>query len=235
MKALILAAGLGSRLRLMTSTKPKALVELKGRPLLDHAIEKVRMYGFDDIIVNVHHFADQVEEYLYKHHADLNIKISDERHELLGSGGAIKHAEDHFGDYPFLVYNVDVLSDINLTSMMKEFIAQDAAVMMAVRDRETQRKLLFNNRRLCGWKNKATGDFKGREGNEYAFSGIQIIHPNLLDDMPTGNFSIIDHYLSICEREKILAFDHSEGMWMDLGTPERLKEAESHMKMKSVH
>ncbi len=225
MKALILAAGLGTRLRLMTSNKPKALVDLNGRPLLDHTIEKLLLYGFDEIVINVHHFADMIEEFIQENYPELNIVISDERTEIQGSGGALKHAQEFLGDYPFLVYNVDILSDINLNTMMKEFIARDAAVLMAVRDRETKRKLLFNNQRLCGWKNKSTGELKGREGNEFAFSGIQIVHPCLLDDMPAGNFSIIDHYLSICEQEKILAYDHSKGLWMDLGTPERLEEA----------
>lgn len=227
MKALILAAGLGTRLRPLTNDRPKALVELKGKTLLDHAIEKVRAAGFDEIVVNVHHYADQVEEFLQSKYSSLNIEISDERAKILGSGGALKHAQELLGEHPFLVYNVDVLSDINLNVMMKEFIARDAAVMMAVRDRVTVRKLCFEDYKLCGWKNKNTGELKGHDATEFAFSGIQIVHPRILDIMPEGNFGIIEYYLSIADKENILAYDHSEGMWMDLGTPERLMEAEN--------
>lgn len=226
MKALILAAGLGTRLRPLTNDKPKALIELKGKTLLEHAIEKVQAAGFDEIIVNIHHFADQVESFIKKRYPSRKISISDERQKILGTGGAIKYAQQFLGEEAFLVYNVDVISDIDLGLMLKEFHHSKADVLMAVRDRETVRKLCFDNKRLCGWKNKNTGELWGREGKEFAFSGIQIIDPDLLKIMPLGKFSIIEYYVSIADKKKIIAYDHSDGMWMDLGTPERLREAE---------
>lgn len=227
MKVLILAAGLGTRLRPLTNDRPKALVKLEGKTLLDHAIDKVKAAGFDEIAVNVHHFADMVEEFIQENYPELNIVISDERTEIQGSGGALKHAERFLeGDTPFLVYNVDVLSDIDLSDMLREFKERNASVLMAVRKRDTIRKLCYERGRLCGWKNLQTGELKGKNGDEYAFSGIQIVDPQLLKNMPKGKFSIIDHYLRIAKDENILAYDHSFGIWMDLGTPERLKEAE---------
>ncbi|MFA6618839.1 MAG: nucleotidyltransferase family protein [Candidatus Neomarinimicrobiota bacterium] len=227
MKVLILAAGLGTRLQPLTNDRPKALVKLKGKTFLEHALDKVSAEGCNDIVVNVHHFADQVEVLLNKKYPDHKINISDERQEILGTGGAIKHAQQFLGDEPFLVYNVDVISDIDLKLMLQEFKDSQADVLMAVRDRETVRKLCFDNKRLCGWKNKNTGELKGRDGKEFAFSGIQIIDPVILENMPSGNFSIIEYYVSIADKKKIIAYDHSHGMWMDLGTPERLEEAES--------
>jgi NDP-sugar pyrophosphorylase family protein len=231
MKALILAAGLGTRLKPLTNDRPKALVELNGKTLLEHAIEKVSAEGFDDIVVNVHHFADQVETFLEEKYPNRKIEISDERDGILGSGGAIKHAQRFLGEEAFLVYNVDVISDIDLRVMLQEFKSRKADVLMAVRNRETVRKLCFDNGRLCGWINNNTGELKGRDASEFAFSGIQIIKPQLLDDMVPGNFSIIEHYLSIAAKKKIMAYDHSEGMWMDLGTPERLNFAKKEIFM----
>jgi NDP-sugar pyrophosphorylase family protein len=228
MKALILAAGLGTRLKDLTSDRPKALVEMNARPLLDHAIEKVRKYGFNEIVVNVHHYADMIEAYIRDNYSGMHIMISDERKELLGSGGALKHAQKFFDTKePFLVYNVDVISDIDLNELLKVYEQNTASAVLAVRKRETQRYLCFDKKNhLCGWKNISSGEVKGQMGELKAFSGIQLVDPQLLDLMPLGNFSIIDFYLKILKDKKIIAYDHSDGMWMDLGTPERLMEAE---------
>lgn len=237
MKALILAAGLGTRLSPLTDTKPKALVDLDGQTLLERTIHKLLEYHIDEIIVNVHHYADQIEEFLDQHDFGVTIQISDERKKLLGNGGALKHAQKFLdGDEPFLVYNVDIFSDIDIYDMLKQYHIHRPSALLAVRKRNTQRYLCFDQDHvLCGWKNLKTHELRGKNGEKFAFSGIHLVDPRLFEYMPDGKFSIIDFYLSIRETEKIMAYDHSEGEWMDLGTPERLKEAESLMEMKSVH
>jgi len=227
MKAMILAAGLGTRLKPITNIMPKALVEVKGQTLLERAIRKLLKADVDEIVVNVHHFAGQVEHFLKHHDFGIKIHISDERKALLGSGGALKHAEKYLtGDDPFLVYNVDVISNIDLLSMLYLFQNSNAMAVLAVQKRETDRMLCFSkDHHLCGWKNKETGELKGRDGYQMAFSGIHLIHPLLLKSMPRGNFNIIDFYIEMAETETILAYDHSDGDWMDVGTPQRLRKA----------
>ena len=227
MKGMILAAGLGTRLQPMTNIMPKALVEVNGQTLLELAIKKLLKADIDEIIVNVHHFADQVEHYLSKNDFDVKIHISDERKSILGSGGGIKHAQSFLdGDEPFFVHNVDVISNIDLLDMQYLYQNSSALAILAVRKRETERYLCFDDaHHLQGWKNIKSGEQKGEDGHEYAFSGIQLLHPGLLNRMPEGNFNIIDFYLEVAKTGTILAYDHSDGEWMDVGTPERLKKA----------
>ena len=227
MKAMILAAGLGTRLKPITDIMPKALVEVKGKTLLERAIEKLLKADVDEIIVNVHHFADQIETFLNEHDFTVPIHISDERKEVLGGGGALKHAQKLLdGDEPFFVYNVDVISDIDLLDMKYLYQNSKALAVLAVRKRDTQRMLCFDDEhRLCGWKNRETGELKGQDGHELAFSGIHLIHPELLKRMPSGKFSMIDFYLEVAKTGTILAYDHSDGEWLDVGTHERLKKA----------
>ncbi len=226
---MILAAGLGTRLQPMTNIMPKALIQVRGRTLLELAIKKLLRADIDEIVVNVHHFADQIEHYLQENDFGVKIHISDEREALLGSGGALKHAQAFLdGEEPFLVYNVDVISNIDLLAMQYLYQTSSALAVLAVRKRETERYLCFDHdHHLRGWKNKKTGELKGEEGHEYAFSGIQLLHPELLHRMPEGNFSIIDFYLEVAKTGSILAYDHSDGDWLDVGTPERLKKANS--------
>lgn len=227
MKGFILAAGLGTRLKPITDTIPKALVEVNGKTLLERTIEKLLKADVDEIIINVHHFADQIETFLGTRDFGIPIYISDERKEVLGSGGALKHAEKLLhGDEPFLVHNVDVISDIDLLDMLYLYQNSKASAVLAVRQRDTKRMLCFDeDHHLCGWKNKETGELKGRDGIELAFSGIHLIHPELLKRLPKGKSSIIDLYLEIAKSGTILAYDHSDGEWMDVGTPERLRKA----------
>lgn len=228
MKGMILAAGLGTRLQPMTNIMPKALIEVNGRTLLELAIQKLLKADIDEIIVNVHHFADQVEHFLHENDFGVKIHISDERKTILGSGGALKHAQAFLdGDDPFFVYNVDVISNIDLLDMQYLYQNCPALAVLAVRKRETERYLCFNDaHHLRGWKNIKSGELKGKDGHEYAFSGIQLLHPELLHRMPDGNFSIIDFYLEVAKTGTILAYDHSDGDWLDVGTPERLKKAQ---------
>jgi NDP-sugar pyrophosphorylase family protein len=231
MKAMILAAGLGTRMKPLTNIMPKALVDVNGRTLLEIAINKLIKADVDEIVVNVHHFANQIEAFLKSRDFGIPIHISDERDMILGNGGGIKHAERFLtGDDPFFVHNVDVISDIDLMAMLYLYQTSNAMAILAVRKRDTKRMLCFDDdHHLCGWKNKETGELKGQDGNELAFSGIHLIHPGLLDMMPEGNFNIIDFYLEAAKTQSILAYDHSEGQWLDVGTPERLKKAENHI------
>ncbi|MCF8241530.1 MAG: nucleotidyltransferase family protein [Melioribacteraceae bacterium] len=236
MKAMILAAGLGTRLKPLTESKPKALVEIKGRTLLEHNIEKLSSFGIKEIIVNVHHFSDKVISFLEnkKFGGDVRIIISDETSQILDTGGAVKKASKYFESEPFILHNVDIISNINLAGLVESHINSNSIATLAVRNRESSRYLLFDEDRMCGWENIRTGEKKIKcEKNSLkrlAYSGIQIIDPKLFHYFPDENvFSIIDLYISICDKEKISGFCHDEDYWFDLGTVEKLKLAEKYI------
>ncbi|MBP9005682.1 MAG: NTP transferase domain-containing protein, partial [Candidatus Marinimicrobia bacterium] len=188
MKALILAAGLGKRLRPLTNQKPKALIEVGGRPLLQIAIEYLQMYGFDEIIINVHHHADQIIKYLeVNKYLGQNIIISDETDQLLDTGGALKKAAWFFEDsQPFLVYNVDILCNLDLRQFCKHHRESGALATLAVRQRSSERYLLFDEANvLCGWQNLKTGEIIQTRLSDsplcqLAFSGISVLSPEIL-------------------------------------------------------
>ena len=235
MKAMIFAAGLGTRLKPLTDNKPKALMEIKNIPLLQIVLTKLKDYGFDEVIINVHHFADKIIDYLEsKNNFGIHIQISDERDLLLDTGGGLKKASWFFNDgKPFLVYNVDVLSDIDLHKLYRTHLLTNSFVTLAVRNRESQRYFLFNKENiLCGWKNIKTGDTKITRQSEsqlkpLANSGIQIIDPRIFNLMLDEKvFSIIDLYLKLAPDYKISSFIHDENYWLDLGKKESLAEAE---------
>ena len=228
MKAMILAAGKGTRLRPMTDIMPKALIGINGVTLLERAILKMKRADIDEIVINVHHFADQIEHFLSEHDFGVRIHISDERKGLLDTGGAVKKARPFLaGEDPFFVCNVDVISNINLLDMLYLYQMSPAMAILAVRKRESTRQLCFDeNQHLVGWKNRESGELKGEEGLHYAFSGIQLLHPAVFKYMPDREcFSLIDFYLDLAKQQIILAYDHTDGEWMDIGTPERLKKA----------
>ncbi|MCL2413088.1 MAG: nucleotidyltransferase family protein [Bacteroidales bacterium] len=161
MKAFILAAGLGTRLKSATENRPKALVEINGKPLLQMLIEKLKQSGYTDIVVNVHHFADLVIHFLnVNQNFGVNIQISDEREQLLDTGGAILNAQNFLENEPyFLVHNVDILSDIDFSKIAEQHVRSGALATLAVRDRDTSRKFLFDeNLKLRGWQNIRTGE-----------------------------------------------------------------------------
>lgn len=228
MKAMILAAGEGTRLRPMTDIMPKALIGINGITLLERTILKLKRVDIDEIVVNIHHFAGQIEQFLSEHDFGVKIHISDERERLLDTGGAVKKAREFLcGDEAFFVCNVDVISNINLLDMLYLYQMSPAMAVLAVRKRESSRLLCFNqNQHLIGWKNLQSGERKGEDGLCYAFSGIQLLHPAIFDYMPKEEkFSLIDLYLNIAADHIVLAYDHTDGEWMDVGTPERLKKA----------
>ena len=232
---MIFAAGLGTRLQQYTKNCPKALVSLNGKPLLEHCILKLKAFGVDRIVINVHHFADQIEAFLIsKDNFGMDILISDERELLLDTGGAINHAKSLFiPNAPILIYNVDILSSLDLKDLVASHKNKKGLATLNLRDKNTNRYLCFNeDDLLCAWKNDATKEEKivnesHIKSNSYSFSGIHIIDYRLLDLIEEeGVFSIIDLYLRLAKDHRIAGHYDSSDLWMDLGKPEELKKAE---------
>lgn len=235
MEAMIFAAGLGTRLRPLTNNKPKALVEINGKTLLEIVITKLKKYGIKRIIINVHHFADDVIKFVKKNnYFDVEIVFSEEKEELLNTGGGLKKACNLFtSNTDILIYNVDILSDIDINKMLAYHIENKAIATLAVRERETSRYLLFDeNNSLCAWENTKTNEKKiakesTSELKRLAFSGIQIVSPKFLALITeNGAFSIIDTYLRLAKNNLICGYNHSSTFWLDLGKVEAIKQAE---------
>lgn len=231
MKAMVLAAGLGTRLRPLTNDRPKALVKVGGRTMLEITLERLRAFGVNEAIVNTHHFAEKVREYLAaKENFGMRIEISREE-VLLDTGGGLKKAAWFFlegaQEQPFILHNVDVISNIDLGRMARCHQESGALATVAVQARPTKRPLLFD----------AVGQFRGRAvltdtgrepgAQELAFSGIHIISKSIFDKITEdGVFSIIDTYVRLAgEGEKIVAFRADEYFWRDLGRPENVEQA----------
>ena len=233
--AMIFAAGLGTRLQHYTKNCPKALVNLNGKPLLEHCIVKLKDFGVNRIVINVHHFANQIEAFLVsKDNFGIDIRISDERKLLLDTGGAINHAKSLFiPNAPILIYNVDILSSLNLNELVVFHRNRQALATLNLRDKNTNRYLCFDeDDMLCAWKNDDTKEEKivnenHLNSNAYSFSGIHLIDYKLLDLIEeVGVFSIIDLYLRLAKRYRIVGHYDSSDLWMDLGKPEALQKAE---------
>ena len=237
MKAMIFAAGLGTRLKPLTDHMPKALVPVAGKPMLEHVIGKLKASGFDEIVINVHHFAHQIIDFLKeKNNFGIQIWISDETEELLDTGGGIKKAI-HFFDEPFLVHNADILSNVDLKALYDHHLTSGNDATLLVSPRKTVRYLLFDEgNRLCGWVNKDTLQTKP-EGfiyqpevqKEYAFGGIHIISPTLfqyMGDEWTGKFSIMDFYLQTCKKVRLGGYAKEDLQLIDIGKAETLAKAE---------
>ena len=231
MKAMILAAGLGTRLKPFTEKHPKALFPLNGKTLLQRNIQYLQSYGVNDIIVNVHHFAEQIITAIKENNGwGCNVIISDETNEVLETGGGLKKAA-HFlekDSQPFILMNADMLTDLSIEKMMVSHNSNATMATLAVSDRPTSRYLLFDEENiLCGWLNEKTGEQKGKSGTKKAFSGIHIISPKIFSLIQEeGKFSMIDLYLRLASTEKIMAFDHSDGKLIDVGKPESISLAE---------
>ena len=233
MKAMILAAGLGTRLRPLTNDRPKALVEVAGRTLLEIALARLRAFGVSEAIVNAHHFAEMIVEYL-KANSNFGMKIEVSREEeLLDTGGGLKKAAHFFGDSdePFILHNVDVISEIDLGQMARQHKEQNALATLAVQERTTSRYLLFDDAGLlCGRRAGRDGPVEmARPAERFeplAFSGIHVISPRIFGKMTEqGAFSIIDAYLRLAaEGERIAAFRADGAYWRDLGRPESVAE-----------
>lgn len=239
MKAMIFAAGLGTRLKPLTDHMPKALVPVAGRPMLEHVILKLKAAGFNELVINIHHFGEQILDFLRANqNFGLTIHISDERDCLLDTGGGIRKAEPFFrGNEPFLVHNVDILSDTDLKALYEYHRQSGNDATLLASQRKTVRYLLFDDeKRLCGWINKDALQTKP-EGfaynpehhHEYAFSGIHVISPSLfhyMDEQWTGKFSIMDFYLQTCHEARIGGRLTDTLRLIDIGKPETLTQAE---------
>ena len=245
MKAMIFAAGLGSRLKPLTDTMPKALVPVAGCPMLEHVILKLKASGFTEIVINIHHFGEQIIDFLKTNNDfGLTIHISDERDRLLDTGGGIRKARLFFENSgePFLVHNVDILSDMNLKELYDFHMQSGSVATLLASRRTTSRYLLFDTeRKLRGWINKDTGQVKP-EGfhydeslyREYAFSGIRVFSPAVFRLMEAprweGKFSIMDFYLATCGQTDYSGYLAEKLELIDIGKPETLARAEEFVK-----
>jgi NDP-sugar pyrophosphorylase family protein len=236
MQAMILAAGLGTRLKPITNDLPKALVEINGKTLLEIAIRNLIENDFRRIIINVHHFADKVKDFINKNTFAADIFISDESDLLLDTGGGIKHAKKFFDDSPILVHNVDIISNLNLKEFYQYHIIDDALASLVVSNRESNRYLLFDDDNvLCGWQDvKKEEKIVVRDNvklNQLAFSGIHILNPHLIELFPKEEvFSVIKAYLNIAGKEDIHAFVSNDIKWIDVGKVDSLRKAEALVK-----
>lgn len=233
MKAMVLAAGLGTRLRPLTNTRPKALVEVGGRTLLEITLSRLASFGIRDVIVNVHHFADLIVDYL-RAKAGFGLRVEISREDiLLDTGGGLKKAAWFFGDSPepFVLHNVDVLTNIDLAQMLQSHISSGALATLAVMQRETSRYLLFDESAdLCGRRRRDQTELVRPSPNPepLAFCGIHVISPGLLPKLvEQGSFSIVDAYLRLAAGEdKIQPFRSDQFYWRDLGRIESVQQAE---------
>ena len=235
MKAMILAAGLGTRLKPFTDKHPKALALVNGKTILQRNIEYLSTFGIKEVIVNVHHFADQIIDLIKMNNGfGSNISFSDETEEVLETGGGIKKAAWFFEKekHSFVVINVDILTDMDLKKMILQHEKNNPVATLAVTSRFTSRYFLFDEfDHLCGWKNEKTGERKiSRESKNYiqkAFSGIHIISPKIFPLIKMkGKFSMVDVYLELAKTQMIDAFDHSDSKFIDVGKPESILKAE---------
>ena len=237
MKAMIFAAGLGTRLKPLTDTMPKALVPICGQPLLYHVLTKLVSSGYHEIIVNVHHFPDQIIDYLCINDFGAKITISDERDFLRETGGGIRHVRPLLTE-PFLVHNVDIISNLDL-KWLREQHREDAVATVVVSERETQRYLLFDEEgRLKGWTNVKTGEVRSPFGDidpgqyrKLAFAGIHLMSPAIFDAFDKlgfgDRFSIMDFYIRACADYPIYAAVPSDFKMVDVGKFDVLPEAEA--------
>jgi len=228
---MIFAAGLGTRLQPITDARPKALIEIQGKALLQIVIERLKKFGFDEIILNVHHFAELVENFIIKNRSfDIHIEVSDERDLLLDTGGGLKKVAWFFDDgKPFLVHNVDILTNLDLTALYQFHLSQKPLATLACAERNGNRFFLFDKQNeLCGWKNFATNETRMSKPEitdsiPLAFSGIHVIDPKIFSLIhQQGKFSMVDVYLELARQHKIVAFKHDGNHWIDVGKKENL-------------
>ena len=226
MKAMVLAAGLGTRLRPLTDSRPKALVEVGGRTLLEITLERLRRFGIQHVIIDMHHLAGQIEEFLRKHNNfGMHIELSFEE-TLLDTGGGLKRAAWFFDSEPFVLHNVDVISTINLKDMRTFHDGHHALATLAIKNRNTSRPLVFDReRQFCGRPAEIVR--KGEAMFQSAFCGVHIISPRMIPMMrESGVFSIIASYIDLASRgESILGYPVESAYWRDLGRLEDMKAA----------
>jgi N-acetyl-alpha-D-muramate 1-phosphate uridylyltransferase len=230
---MLFAAGLGTRFKPWTDTHPKALAVVNGKTLLQRNIEYLQEYDITDVVVNVHHFPEQVMDVLEKNDGwGSTITISDESDELLDTGGGLLKAKHLLFRDTILALNVDILTDINIKHFLAHHQQENSVITVAVSDRTTSRYLLFNKyNRLIGWRNKSTDEtrivIEAKDIFEKAYSGMAIFQPEALDLISLrGKFSLIEAYLQLAPENKIAGYDHTGERWIDVGKPESLNKAE---------
>lgn len=237
MQSMIFSAGLGTRFKPWTDKHPKALAIVNGKTLLQRNIEYLQQYGITEVIVNVHHFANQIEEAVEQNKGwGSTIKISDERNELLDTGGGLLQAKHLFrpGER-FLTCNVDILTDLDIRKLLAFHAEKNALISFGVTRRPTSRKLLFDeDNRLCGWRNRSTGNERiaihGTTFQEKAYSCVVVCEYAVFRLMEeagfSGKFSLIDVYLALAADHPIMGYDHTGDRWVDVGRPESVEVAE---------
>jgi MurNAc alpha-1-phosphate uridylyltransferase len=243
MKAMILAAGEGTRLKPLTDKMPKALVEVNGKTLLEHTINFFKHFDVDEIIINVHHRSGQIIDYLrHNNNFNIRIEISDETDKLLDTGGGLKKASWFFNDkFPFFLATVDVITNLNLTGLYKYHCDSNALVTLAVKSRPSTREFLFDEKNcLCGWKNNITGEKILLSGEEYirhslAFSGYHVINPSIFDMISEeGSFPVTDLYLRLAKNNIINCYIHNDSHWLEFGRIENTRKAEESAVLRQI-
>jgi NDP-sugar pyrophosphorylase family protein len=244
MKAFILAAGLGTRLGELTADKPKALVEVNGKSMLENLLLHLKKQGIQQFLINVHHFAGKVMQHVEDNNSfGVDITFSDERQALLDTGGAIRKAARFFnGNEPVLVHNVDVATGMNLRELAAYHDKKNALATLCVRKRNSTRALLFDKEmQLGGWAHLEKNDFKWvhhplTDFNSFAYSGIYLVQPEFAKKLPfSGRFSIIDAWLKMAKTERITGYEDRSDYWFDLGTKEKIAIAEKYMNDKNLN
>ena len=234
-KAIIFSAGLGTRFKPWTDKHPKALAVINGKTLLQHNIEYLQKYGVNEVVVNVHHFADQIIEAIKANNGwGSTVTISDEKQEVLETGGGLVKAAPFLQDQPaFISLNVDVLTDLDINKVTEAYHANNSLIAFAVSGRDTSRKILFDeNMRMCGWKNFTTGEEKivrsTNTADAFAYSCVSVYSGKVFDHLQqTGKFSIMDGFLQLAKTHVITGVPHDGDKWIDVGKPEAVAKAEA--------
>lgn len=229
---MVFSAGLGTRLGEITKSVPKALVTINGKTLLQIAVEKCSSEGFDDININIHHHPDKMyAEVRRLRNMGYKINVSDETDSLLDTGGGLYKARHLFDENDFLVYNVDILTDVRLDNLYRYHLQHGKLATLLTRTRKGNRLLMVNDEgRLCGWCNKATGERivpvdDQNDLKEISFCGIHIINPQIFTLMHEGTYGLMPLYLELAKSYEIMTYKYDDGYWFDVGTPEKLDEA----------
>jgi MurNAc alpha-1-phosphate uridylyltransferase len=237
MKAMIFAAGKGTRLGELTINTPKVMMDINGKSMLQHVVEKCAVSGFEDIIVNVHYLAGMVEEEISRlKNLGYKISVSDEKDELLDTAGGLYNARHFFGNEPFLLYNADIFTDLDIRKLYQFHMQQGGLATLAVRNRAGKRFFMVNgDGLLCGWINRESGEriivrdyIENLE--EIAFSSIHIVEPEIFEFMHEGVYSMRSVYLDLASTHEIYTYTCNDGYWFDIGTPEKLEEARNYLK-----
>jgi NDP-sugar pyrophosphorylase family protein len=234
MKAMIFAAGLGTRFKPWTDTNPKALAIINGKSLLQRNIEYLQKYGITDVVVNVHHFPDKIIDTILANDGwGSTITISDERNKVLETGGGLLNARQYLqNNEPFITLNADILTDFPIDELIDFHQQKKALISFGVSNRKTSRNFLFDkNNQLCGWENNTTGEqrisIQNRTLHQLAYSCVAIFEPTVFDKIQqSGKFSLTETYLSLAEENLIVGFEHNNNRWIDVGKPESVEVAE---------